>query len=382
MRNTLEEKQLLHSIQQKYSIINLNSTSHNIDSIIKNMEIMESEPPDFIYGEDTYIEHFEVNAYQRVKKKDGKLHSVHLADEAKLKKRVNHKQSVFRATHYHTPDNRANTRYLKENVDNIISEKTKKQKEYDKKCPNVNKRHLLIELKSRCELILGSDGQYLDYEAKYDYEKNPREFYEVYRDLCFMKALKEKYSDAWDLLLFIDEFKDCEFHIFYLYCFDLKEGILHNNMKNYPDRLFQIIKSGMQVMHMSGAINATNIRYDVETGDDALSSFLNSYDADTMTVNNISLFKSCHDSVYTTKDKGLQFETSQRAFAINPDVESDIMAGYIPLLLEKKLILDCQGTIIKLKRKTLIEDFFYSDGTNASYRIDDKTVLQLKLIFK
>jgi len=194
--------------------------------------------------------------------------------------------------------------------------------------------------------------------------------------------LKEKYSSKWDLLLFIDEFIDHEVHIFYLYCFDLKENIIHRSMKNYPDRLFQTIQSGMQVLHMSGAIKVTNIRYDIETDDDTIGSYLYYYSADTMTVNNMLLFKSCHDSVYMTDDKGLQFETSQRAFAINPDVDGDIMAKYVPLLLEEMLFLDCQGTFIKLKRKTLIEEFFYSNGTGTFYRIDDKNSLQLDLIFQ
>jgi hypothetical protein len=381
MRNTLTEEELLRMIQQNYCMQKLNNTSHDIDHIVRYMEVMKPEPPDFIYCDDTYLEHFEVTAYKRVERSDGKLHSIHLADEAKLEKRINITQNIFRAANYHTPDNRTNTRYLKDNIYDIISEKTKKQAEYDRKCSTAQKRHLMIELKSRCEIILGNDGQYLDHEVEYNDKENPKEFYEVYRDLNFMKALKDEYSSKWDLLLFIDEFIDLDIHIFNLYCFDLKEDIVHRNMKNYPDRLFQIIQSGKQVLHMSGAVNVTNIRYEIVADDDDItSSLLNSYSADTMTVSNIQLFKSCHDSIYMTKDNGLQFETSQRAFAINPDVDYDVMIKYIPLLLKDSLFLDCQGTFIKLKRRTFTDAFFFHDGTDAYYRIDDKTSLPLKII--
>jgi hypothetical protein len=381
MRSVSKESQLLNYIKENYEIIKLNNTSHDVEYIIKNMEIMEPEPPDFICDGDTYLEHFAATAYKRVLKKDGKYHLIHLSDEAKMNKRMSKPQSVFRTASYHTPPNKTNTRYLKENIDALISEKTQKQEIYDRKCPNAKKKHLLIELKSHCEILLGSKGQYLDSpESKYIIQDKDREFYEVYRDIEFIKTLKEKYSTRWDLLLFVDEFRDLEVHILYVYCFDLKENIIPNNMKNYPDALFQLIQVGLQSVHMGGELSVTNIFYDVDNDDDTLRSFLWSYDADKIVVDTVPLFKSHHDSIYITKDEGLQFEKSQRAFAINPDVDIDIMVKYVPLVLRDSLVLDCQGTTMQLKRKTFIGTFYYSDGENAFYRIDNENSLQLKLI--
>jgi len=381
MRNTLVEKQLLQSIQQSYEIRKINDTSHDIKYIIENMTTMEPEPPDFICGENNYIEHFEVTAYKREKNKAGRLSSIHLAHEAQMKNRANSPQGVFSAAHYSTPDNRTNTRYLKENVDAIILEKTQKQEEYGRKCPRAVNRHLLIELKSRCEIILGRDGQYLDSLL----EENERqealtEFYEIYRDLNFMKTLKEKYSNKWDLLFFVEEFHNYETHIFYVYCFDLKEDIVLDNMKDYPYKLFQIIIGSTQTLCMKGGISVTNISYNIDTThDDTLRGFFESYRGDTIMVNEIPLYKSRHDSIYMTRDKGLQFETSQLAFAINPDVNVETMVKYIPLLLKEILFLICQGTSITLGRITFIGTYFYQNGTDALFRIDDEKSLSFKL---
>jgi len=381
MRNALKEKQLLQSILQSYEIHKINGTSHDINYVIENMTPMEPEPPDFICGEKIYIEHFEVTAYERVENKSGKLSSVHLAHESQLNNRVDSPQGVFSTAHYHTPPNRTNTRYLKENVDAIISEKTQKQEEYDSKCPSAKNRHLLIELKSQCEILLGSDGQYLDgSETENERQKAPEELYEIYRDLNFMKTLKEKYSDKWDLLLFVEEFHNLETHVFHLHCFDLKENIVLENMKDYPNKLSQIILEGMQVVHMSGGVNVTNIRYNIApVHNDTLNGFLWSYSGDTIVVNEIPLYKSMHDSIYMTRNKGLQFETSQLAFAINPDVNVEIMVKYIPLLLKEVLFLNCQGTSIDLRRRTFIGTYFYQSGTDAFFKIDDEKSLPLKL---
>jgi len=374
MRNTLKEKQFLNEIRQNYSVIKINNTSYDIECIINNMTAMEPEPPDFICGENIYLEHFEVSAYKRMGNKKSKLSSVHLADKARLEKRMSNSQSIFRTSHYWTSPDRTNTRYLKENIDALILEKVQKQEDYDRKIPNAKGKHLIIELKSRCEVFLGKDGQYLDGSATEDERQHAnKEFYEVYRDADFMKSLKEKYSTKWDLLLFIKEYRNYETHIFYLYCFDLKEEIIAENMKCYPDRLLQIVQGGTQVLHTRGWIGVTNIRYDIETDcSDASRRTLWNYNADTIAIDSILLHKSSHDSIYMTVDGGLQFETSQRAFAINPDVSADIMVKYIPLLLKDILLIECQGVSIKLKRDTGLETYFYSDGTNAWFRIDEK----------
>ncbi|MCL2409585.1 MAG: hypothetical protein FWC96_08260 [Oscillospiraceae bacterium] len=381
MRNTSKEKQLLKDIQQNYSVIRINNTSHNIEHIINNMTVMEPEPPDFICGENIYLEHFEVTAYQRVKNKNNKLSSVHLADEAQLTKRVSNPQCVFRTTHYRTPPTRTNTFYLKENIDALISAKTQEQEKYDQKRPNAKDKHLLIELKSRCEILLGRDGQYLDgSEIEDERQHDRRELYEVYRDADFVKSLKEKYLTKWDLLLFFDESYSHGTHTFYLYCFDLKEDIVAKNMKYYPDTLTQIIHGELEIVKMQGGGAVTNIRYDIETDCyDNSRSVIWDCNADTIVVNSISLHKSSHDSIYMTSDKGLWFETSQLAFAINPDVSDDIMVKYIPLLLKDILFIECQKVSIKLRRNTFLGTYFYSNGTDALYRIDEKRSLSLKL---
>ena len=71
MRNASKEKQFLKDIKQNHSIVRINTTSHDIEYIINNMVTMEPEPPDYICGENIYLEHFEVTAYQRVKNKSG-----------------------------------------------------------------------------------------------------------------------------------------------------------------------------------------------------------------------------------------------------------------------------------------------------------------------
>jgi len=378
MRNTSKEKQLLKDIQQNYSVIRVNNTSHDIEYVINNMIVVEPEPPDFSCGENIYLEHFEVTAYQRVENKNKKLSLAHLADEARLEKRTSNPQSIFRATHYCTPPTRTNTCYLKENIDALISEKAKRQEGYNRKFPNAKCRHLLVELKSRCEILLGRDGQYLDgSEAEDERQHDRKEFYEVYRDADFIKSLKEKYSAEWDLLLFMEESHSCEF---YLYCFDLKENIVAENMKHYPDTLTQIICGELNEVQMQGGVDVTNIRYDIETDCyDVSRNTLWNCNADTIAVDSISLHKSSHDSIYMTRDEGLQFEISQLTFAINPDVSADIMVKYIPLLLRDILLIQCQEASIKLKRNTSINDYYYSDGADALFRIDAERNLSFKL---
>ena len=113
MRNTLKSEKLLQSIQQSYSVIKINNTPHDVDNIIKNMATMIQEPPDFVCGKDTYLEHFEVDAYQREEIKEGKLSSTHRSNEANMNKRASSSQSIFSTMHYSTPPSKSNTSSLR-----------------------------------------------------------------------------------------------------------------------------------------------------------------------------------------------------------------------------------------------------------------------------
>lgn len=371
MRNTVKEEQLLKSIRQSYEIIHINTTSHDIEKIVEGLQILEQ--PDYIY-QDCYVEHFEVTAYKRTANKTGKLSSIHLAHENQMGKRIDDAQNVFGTVHYHTPPNRTNTRYLKENIKELIGEKTLKQREYNIKCPEVKNRHLLIELKSRCEIILGMDGRYLDgSETEEERKSGPTEFFEVYRDEQLMNTLKAEYSNNWDLLIFIQEYRNLETHVFYLYCFDLKSDIEPENMKKYPYKLSQIVLEGMGVLSTDCGNNVTNVRYDIKSGDSVKRNHLWEYEGEYILVDRaIKIRKSKHDSIYISMDGGLQFETSQIAFAITPDAEPKVVSRYISLLLKPEVTVFCEGVEIKLVKKTPTNTYCMQYGKYLTYRIDEK----------
>lgn len=372
MKNTNDEQTFLEELKHYYQIVNINSTSHDIAHLIDNLVVFES--PDFVFGEN-YVEKFKVDNYKRQPNKKGKMASKHRSDDARLNRRVEIPQDIFCTTHYYAPDERTNTRYLKNNIEELISEKTEKQTVYATRYPNARYKHLFIELKCRSQIYTDDSGNYFSEVVSED--GLHLEYYEVYRDYNFMMQVKKQFSDCWDLLIFVDRFQNRDGQLYYLYCFDLKQEIDKNRMKQYPDRIFQIMKGAQQVYHLQGGVSTTNVRYQIA----GKAGSIHHLDTNEININNITMTKhEFMDAVYVSEDSGFLIETSQKVCAINPDSEIWIMARYIPFLLQDKLILSYETTSIELCRVTPTCEFFYRDGDMGYFKINDKTWLTVQLL--
>ncbi len=368
----MSESQFLQQLQELNEIIYLNEMKYNVATIINGFTVCD--PPDFVFGEH-YAERFEVDDYKRERNKTGKLASLHLHHEQQLKERLEIPQHIFHAAHYSSPKDRTNIRYLRENIELLIADKTAKQIKYDVANPSVKYRHLFIDIRCYSEILADENGQYSN-TVVHDKQMH-REIYEIYRDLHFIESIQSKYREYWDMLLFVSYYHDMDVHKCLVHCIDLKNPLENKNMIVYPKTPFQIIKEGNQVLQIQGWISTTNVKYKTNNGKNPI------YDTniEQLDIEDFSLYPyHTLDSIYATEDNAFLLETSQLAMAVNPKAPPELLTKYIPHLLKKNLHMVFRGSVYILTRKTCLEEYYYEVDRCGYYRLDDKTSFRLSLL--
>jgi len=366
-----KEASFLDEFKKNFRIIKVNDLRFNLEDIIAGLEICD--PPDFVF-ETHYIEKFCVDAYLRYPNQNNKMASKQKGELAKLKERSSRAQDIFHTVSFKTLDERTSTDHLKENIEELIEEKTKKQSSYDAVCPLVKYRHLLILVESRCEVFVDDYGSY--FEKVVPSEKLHLRKYEVYRDFNFIEKIRVKYAQYWDLLIFVEK-KQMQLNpVYILHCIDLKRELLFSQMKIYPEKMFQI-HVGRTCVIVGKPVSAVNIRYKFEGDERTHIEFEN---IDKIKIDQFVLGKhSFLDSVYISNDGGFLFESSQMVCAVDPKADVAIIAKYCGVLMKSYIVIAFSDHAYLARRVSMTEEFYIERDGIGYFKIEEGKAIGFKL---
>lgn len=371
MHRVVNEENFAAAIKDHCRINMLNNVRFNMAELLSNLKTLD--PPDFVYNEHIF-EKFEVDAYEKFETKKGKKASIEKRNVDKMQVRVNSPQNIFQTLAFRTPLEFSNTKHLKKNIEDMIEQKTKKLSKYAEAYPAGVFKSLIIEIVTRIEVFIDREGNF--YDKKVDSHDLFEVKYQVYRDKNFISKIQDKYSNKWDVIVFVEKIYIKGEEFFILNCFDLKSRVENEKMLNYPETIFQI-RYGRSNCIVSRQCNTTNITY----GSDNLPSSVRSLEADKVKINDVTLYKhDIFDSVYVSDDGFFYFETSQLACAIDPDLQEEKprLRLYVRYLVDNVLRLSCEGDEYVLNRKTPLSSFFASDNVNFYFKKDSKQVYIFK----
>lgn len=349
----LNDIDFLKEFKSSYSTYYINNSKHDVHSLISGLVFFEA--PDYVNERD-YVERFTVDAYERVSIKPQKFTSLHRTDESAMRKRANTLQNLFHTVRYSTPDNRTNTRHLKKNVRNMIAQKTQKIASYNAKYPNAVYRHLLIELDCHCRVFIDENGSFFSSAVPTDGLSTVD--YEIYRDKTFIDDLKSEFGKYWDLLLFVKRFADYGAINYFVFCVDLKQDIVNENMIAYPEKIFQIIQGGLISYKIDGGKKTRNILY--SCNDDEMKRLLFSKPPQYIKIDGVHFRKDkTHDSIYFADALPLFFELSQFSFKFDNHVDY-IKLVKIEHFLQETLTLPFDNKQIALTRLGVSDGYTFN----------------------
>lgn len=366
MNNIYDEHSFLSKIKENSEIIYLNKSRFDVRTLINNLEVVD--PPDYVYG-NHIIEKFGVDAYERVLTRKNKKKSLHLQHENEIHKLENQGDELFSAEYYSAPDSRTHTSYLKNNLLDMIEVKVKKREGYLKKIPNAKYSSLIIEVKNEIDLYVDSNGNFID--RKVNTNNLDKVKYMLCKDLRLISKIKSIYSSKLDFLLFVHEIGLAQKYT--IYCIDLTNELIEDNMIIYPDKLLQIRIGSLNSVRMIGKTNSINVKYKCNID-------LHECDCEEIFLYGVKLTKSNrYSSIYVSDDEVISFQMNRLYLALNYKKEKKDFRNYIPLLCQASLKIKIANEIYNLNRITQSTEYIILREDKVYLKVNDTRIECFKL---
>ena len=347
MNNSKIEIKFLNDIKQ-YSQINLiNTTNEDISKLISNIEYQEELDkkggPDYVY--ETYLfEKFSIDSSKRTFNPNNKKYSIQKAKYNQMKHRAKYRDEIFNIVTFSARFPKTNVRYLKENLLEMIKQKTYHLGTYKKNYPTGDSFNLIIEIETICEVYTNDKGEFFSDETM-DTDELKLVPYRICKDFNLISKIKKEYSPLISLIIFVERINSDTI----LSCIDLRNEIVKDKMETYPDKILQIVLGDINQINMQSVSN-TNIQYIAEEP------LIN--ECHEMIINGINMHRMDEYSyIYVDEQELLYFEATQKLIALNPTITDVDILRYFGILLCKQLTINFNNKQIKLERSTPLNGY-------------------------
>lgn len=367
MDNAKLEAEFLNKIKNAIQINSINDDTENIKDIIKKLEYLEeldkNGGPDYAYNE-YYFEKFSIDSSPRNKRKNNKSYSRKKVIDNKVHKASECESEIFSTLTFTGDEIRTNIRYMRQNLKEMIEQKLQRKDKYRQNYSSGQIFGLIIEVEDLCKVYTNEEGEYF-LEIR-DTSNLKLEKYEIYKDYNLIKQIKSICSGKLKYLIFVENANWNNVIINYI---DVTAEIKKENMKMYPDKIFQLCSGCVNVVSMKNVDN-TNIQYSIKESTNICS--------EEIQINGLNLKKYTEPNVYTDDKRLFFFETTQHMLALSPNISEREIIEYFNILVLKQLELTVQEEKYILKRETPLDAYIHISPIQRKglYRINSNRTLE------